>query len=186
MPRESDQSLAIRVAGMGRLLQDGPVYGWDLDSTVCSTVHRRHMVEAIRRDAELAGEDAWDRYAMACADDTPIVGSVALMRQLPGTHVAISGRSGCAAELTRAWIKQHDVPLDAVLLRLQGDHTPNGVYKVRVLKALQQAGAYVPLFFEDWGEVAAQVYAETGIPVVGINPFDPVEYEEARKQFGAL
>lgn len=175
MPKESDESLIARVSLLGEAgLLNGPVYGWDLDSTICSTVHRRHMVDAIRD-----GKATWDEYAMQCADDTPIAGSVALMRELGlGTHIAISGRSGRALDLTHAWLARHDVPLDAVMLRQDGDHTPNGAYKVRVIRALQSGGADIRLFFEDWKEAAEHIAAETGLPVVGINPFDPEELGE--------
>lgn len=186
MPKESDAALRARIrekvipvisdsGGIPKSLWR-PVYGWDLDSTVASTVQRRHMVEAIRADALLAGEGAWDRYAMACADDAPVLGSVALMRELPGVHVAISGRSGCAEELTWNWFDQYEVPVSAALLRIDGDHTPNAKYKVRVLLAMQEMGINVKLFFEDWKEAAEAVAGETGIPVVGINPFDPESF----------
>lgn len=171
MPKESDAALAARVEALNLSLWTGvPVYCWDLDSTVCHTLHRHHMVDAIR-----AGQDSWDNYAMRCVDDTPIAGSVALMRELKGRHIAISGRSGCAEELTYAWFRQHDVPVDAALLRIDGDHTPNGLYKVRVLRALKAAGADVRLFFEDWDEAAGEIETATGIPVVGINAFYPAK-----------
>lgn len=186
MPRESDQALAERIrTQVIPVVSDNwhipqlswkPVYCWDLDSTIASTVQRRHMVEEIRADAALAGEGAWDRYAMACADDAPITGSVALMRELRGPHVVISGRSGCAAQLTQAWFEYHDVPVHATLLRAEGDHTRNGLYKVRVIEALRKAGVTVSLFFEDWKEAAEEIAARTGVPVVGINPFDPAEF----------
>jgi hypothetical protein len=185
MPRESDEALLKRIeARVIPLVSDyggiprgswKPVYAWDLDSTIASTVHRRHMVDAIRA----GGGITWDDYAMKCADDVPIAGSVALMRELRGgCHVIISGRSGQAEELTWTWLEQHDVPADAALLRIHGDHTPNGIYKIRVLNALKALGAEVRLYFEDWREVATQIEKETGIPVVGINPFDPDELGE--------
>ena len=178
MPRESDEHLAGRIAGLRDVIAGDPLYCWDLDSTVCSTLHRRHMVPAIA-----AGESTWDEYAMRCADDVPVAGSVALMRELKGSHVAISGRSGLAEELTWQWMRKHDVPLNGLLLRAYGDHTPNGAYKIRVLRALREAGADIRLYFEDWAEVAWQVSEETGIPVVGINPFDPAELGERQGAF---
>lgn len=182
MPRESDAALEERIvkhvipvlSDNGHIppVQWRPVYAWDLDSTVASTVHRRHMVEEINN----GGPATWDDYAMLCADDEPIAGSVALMRELRGIHVAISGRSGLAEDLTWAWFERHEVPFHAALLRVHGDHTPNGRYKVRVLQAMQRLGISVRLFFEDWADAAREVAEQTRIPVVGINPFDPVEF----------
>ncbi len=173
MPKTSDSVLddMVQVEAGWWLTQGLPVIGWDLDSTVCSTVHRRHMVPAIRA----GGPDAptWCDYSLQCAGDEPVPGSVALMREMSlHVHIAVSGRSLLARDLTREWVKKHQVPLAAVLLRPEGDHTPNGTWKVRVIRALQRAGADVSLFFEDWKESADEIVRETGIPVVGINPFD--------------
>ncbi len=167
MARESNEHLADRIFDIRGTLADVPVYAWDLDSTVCSTMNRRYLVEQIRE-----GKATWDDYAMECSGDTPIVSSVALMRELKGSHIAISGRSGKAEGLTYAWFVKYKVPIDAVLLRVEGDHSKNGDYKVRVLQALQRSGADIRLFFEDWDEVAKKVFAETGIHVVCINPVD--------------
>jgi hypothetical protein len=186
MPRETDQALKARVREVIRVLSDDghipkgswrPVYAWDLDSTVASTVHRRHVAQAI-----MAGESdpsAWDDYAMMCAKDAPIAGSVALMREMPhGFHVAISGRSALAEDLTWEWFFEHDVPFRAALLRIHGDYSPNAEYKIRVLRELEAQGADVRLFFEDWQEAAIEIAEGSGVPVFGVNPFDPRELGE--------
>jgi hypothetical protein len=182
MPRITDEELDEIVRRetrhTGSLANGRPVMLWDLDSTVCRTVHRRHLVPLIRE-----GKATWDQYAMMCADDEPIEGSVALMRLLatgPGAyrHIAVSGRGSSAAELTWGWTARHGVPLAAIILRPSGDHTPNGTWKVGVIRALQRAGADIRLCFEDWAAAAAVIRAETGIPVVGINPFDPEPEED--------
>lgn len=171
----TDEELDYRVTRILPYLGSGPVAAWDLDSTVRDTSHRRHIAHAIRAKT---GEYTWDDYAMRCGLDTPIEGTVVLMRELKKagySHIAISGSSECAGPLTRSWCRNNDVPLDVVMLRKDGDHTPNGLWKVRVIRALQAQGADVRLFFEDWGTVAEQVRQETGVPVVGINPFDSEE-----------
>ena len=189
MPRETDQALKARVRdNVISVLSDAghipkgswrPVYAWDLDSTVCSTVHRRHVAQAIIAAGEEDNE-AWDRYAMMCSKDEPVPGSVALLGELlhSGFNVAISGRSALAEELTWEWFFEHDVGFGAALLRAEGDYTPNAEYKIRVLRELQAQGAEVRLFFEDWQEAGIEIAKATGIPVVGINPFDPRELGE--------
>lgn len=151
-----------------------PLAAWDLDSTVANTLHRAPMVKRIRSGKEVV---TWDDYSMLCADDLPIEGSVALMREWRGPgalpHVAISGRSMCAEDLTWAWIRQHDVPLKAIMLRPDGDHTPNGTWKARVIQSIHRQGGSVRLFFEDWDKAAEVITKETGVPVVGINAFYP-------------
>ena len=173
MPKTPDAVLddMVRTEAGWWLAQHRPVIGWDLDSTLCSTVHRRDMVPAIKA----GGPDAptWCDYSLQCADDEPVHGSVALMREMGWyTHIAVSGRSLLAYDLTWEWVKKHQVPLSAVILRPSEDHSPNGIWKTRVLQALRRNGADVRLYFEDWKESAEQIRCETGIPVIGINPFD--------------
>ena len=63
--------------------------GWDLDSTLCSTMHRRHLVPEIK-----AGRATWDDYSDLCVNDEPIAGAVALARMLHAAghpQYAISG-----------------------------------------------------------------------------------------------
>ena len=158
------------VTKSGTEIYDGTeVVCWDLDSSVRSTVHRRHMLPKIR-----AGQANWDDYSMLAADDTPIAGSVALMKLMEDAYwnIAVSGASGAALDLTRAWAEKHDVPLDDYILRPAGDTTENGIFKVGVVRKLQAAGLVVVLFVEDWEPAARRIAEETGVPVLGINPFD--------------
>jgi hypothetical protein len=173
---------------LDRFIQEGPlplillanpaVMVWDLDSTVADTLHRQHLVPAIRAGGE--GAPTWDDYSVLSMGDTPVEGSVALMRELSGfTHVAASGRSDKALVMTREWAARNGLPLADVILRPEGDHTPNGKWKVAVIAALRRAGADVRLFFEDWDESAAYIREHAGVPVVGINPFYPEKQEGA-------
>jgi hypothetical protein len=170
----SDEALDELVRAKLRPWLDWPLAGWDLDSTVCDTLHRAPMVERIRSGKEAV---SWDDYSMLCGDDLPIEGSVALMREWSGpgalVHVAVSGRSVCAEDKTWSWIKQHKVPLKAVILRPDGDHTPNGAWKSRVILSIQRLGGDVRIFFEDWDKAAEVIRKETGVPVMGVNPFYP-------------
>jgi hypothetical protein len=148
------------------------VVGWDLDSSLCRTAHRRHLIPEIR-----AKRATWDDYSMLCLEDEPIEGAVALMRLMTEMdpyvqHVAISGRSARALPLTSQWAFRHGVPLSRFMLRPDGDHTPNGKWKVKCLRQLEDEGLTVRLFVEDWDQAAKYIREETGIPVLGLNPFD--------------
>lgn len=141
---------------------------WDLDSSVRSTMHRRWMVPEIR-----AGRATWDQYSMLAADDEPIEGAVTVMRMFAdlGVHnIAVSGTAVSALDITVDWAKRHDVPLEDYLLRPADE--PNGEWKVSCVRRLQAAGLVVRLFAEDWGPAAAYIREHTGVPVLGLNPFD--------------
>lgn len=148
---------------------------WDLDSTLANTAHRQPMVPLIKAKAG----PTWEDYSMACVDDTPVDGTVALVRLLatstytdpdgnrqPYRQYGVSGRSDAARQLTLDWFAKHGIPLDNVYLRPAGDHTPNGKYKVGVIRRLRDKGVDVALFVEDWKETADYIYAKTGVPVL--------------------
>jgi hypothetical protein len=144
------------------------VVGWDLDSSVRSTMQRRWLVPAIRR-----GDASWHDYSMLCEHDEPNPGAVALMRMLSVDYlnIAISGSSAGAEDMTVDWARRHNVPLDDFLLRPDGDAIPVSAWKVECVRRLRAAGLEVVLFVEDWAPDAAAIRAE-GIPVLGVNPFD--------------
>ena len=150
----------------------GPLaVGWDLDSTLASTLHRRHLIPSIK-----AGQATWDDYSDLCAGDAPVPGAVMLARMLHAAghpQYAISGRSERARGKTWGWFAEHSVPMDALLLRPEGDHTDVKVFKVQQLRELQAQGARFCLFLEDWAPVGEYITEQTGIPVLGVNPFDP-------------
>jgi hypothetical protein len=137
---------------------------WDLDSTLADTRHRQHMVPLIK-----AGKGTWLEYSMACADDEPIEGAVALVRFLHDLGVCqfgVSGRNASAEHATRDWLKRYQVPLDDVFLRPDGDYTENGLFKIRVLGQLRDRGFDVVLFIDDWQETADIIQAVTPVPVL--------------------
>jgi hypothetical protein len=131
-------------------------------------MHRRRLIPEIR-----AGRKTWHDYSLLCADDEPIEGAVALLRLLENQawNIAVSGSSVLALGITRDWARRHDVPLDDFLMR--PDDTPNGEWKVAAVRRLRDAGLTVRLFVEDWAPAAREIREQTGVPVLGVNPFDP-------------
>lgn len=160
--------------------------GWDLDSTLCSTMHRRRLVPEIK-----AGRATWDDYADLCVDDEPVAGAVALARELHADghpQYAISARSQRAWGATEAWLMRHDVPMDHLLLvRPEGDGTTDaGVLKAAKLNELQAQGIEFCFYLEDWAEVGWYITKNTGIPVLGVNPFDPETAIVSRDQLAVV
>ena len=158
--------------------------GFDLDSTLASTMHRRHLVPEIK-----AGRATWDDYSALSPGDTPIAGAVALARLLHAAghpQYAISGRSQCAYGKTWAWLMDHDVPMNGLILRPEGDRTDNKLFKVAKIRELQAEGIEFCLFVEDWMPVAEYITEQTGIPVLGVNPFDPETALVSRDQLAVV
>lgn len=151
-------------------MADKLAVGWDLDSTLCSTMHRRWLIPEIK-----AGRATWDDYSDLCVDDEPIPGAIALAKMLyyaGHTQYAISGRGAGARDRTLSWLMRHDVPMDHVILRPKGDTTENGLWKVREINELRYKGVEFGLFVEDWAPAAKFINKHTDIPVLGVNPLD--------------
>jgi hypothetical protein len=146
---------------------------FDLDSTLAATLHRAWMVPEIT-----AGRMTWLDYSMACGKDE-VLPTVHVLRSLHEQHRIhlVSGRNECARQETEGWLALHSVPYDEMTLRQDNDYIANGPFKVREIKRLQGLGYEVRLFFEDWDKAAEAIRKETGVPVVGVNPFYPPRNE---------
>lgn len=137
----------------------------DLDSTLCDTSHRHHMV--------LPGEERantdWVAYSLACADDARIEGTCRLVRMLAEHHriVLVSSRDQQARSLTEAWLAEHDVPYDELIL---GDGTVGlEEFKAHHVAALIERGETVELVIDDLATLPAAL-APLGIPVLTVRP----------------
>lgn len=151
---------------------------FDLDSTLCNTGHRHHMIDRVN------GTD-WDAYSMACVDDVPVAGLVTACRLLalvPNIVIhGLSARMEVANENTMKWMAQHGVPLEKVWLddRGVGDYKPgytHADYKLERLRQIEKAtGMKVILHFDDYPDVG-YVFDKAGIPTVCVRT--PQEIDE--------
>jgi hypothetical protein len=145
----------------------------DLDSTLCDTSHRHHLV--------LPGEERantdWVAYSLACPDDVPIAGTCRLVRILSAHYriVIVSSRDEQARALTEAWLAQEGVPFDELILG-GVDGAPAGLaeFKVHHVSALLERGENVALVIDDMPGLPAAM-APLGVPVLTVRP----PYDEA-------
>jgi hypothetical protein len=138
-----------------------PIICCDLDSTIAGTLHRQSIIAKVRE-----GSATWDEYALQCPADTPIWGTIELLRLLSSMYEIhiVSIRAPAASDLTQEWLVKHNVPW--FVLRL-------GYNKINYIRELQDQGRDVALFIEDWPQNAAEIWAETGVPVLVVNPCYP-------------
>lgn len=149
----------------------------DLDSTLCNTGHRHHMIDREN------GTD-WNAYSLACVEDLPLAGmieTVRLLAKIRDVEVhALSGRSVVALEATRQWFAKHDVPIEHIWLdeNTEGwsSQFTHAEYKLHRLRQIEdETNKRVRLHFDDWAEVAHHL-EENGIPCVCVRT--PQEIEE--------
>lgn len=156
--------------GMGLPPPDAarPVVCVDLDSTVCDTRHRHHLV--------LPGDERdqtdWVAYSLACADDEPIDGVVQLVQLLaPHHHIAfVSSRDEQARKLTEQWLLEHEVPYDALFLG-GTDDVPQGLeeFKVHHVQRLKDLGYEVALVVDDLPSLA-DAMSVIGVSTLTVRP----------------
>lgn len=143
-------------------MHDRPIVTFDLDSTLCDTRHRHHM---IKRE----GGTDWKAYALAHQDDALVPAAAALWRVLERSAEVwvVSGRSEAAAVSTRAWLADHGLrPAGLALMPPLLEHLDHGTYKRRQIEAIRElTGRPVVLHVDDWPPV--QVALEPiGVPVL--------------------
>lgn len=139
---------------------------FDLDSTLCDTRHRRHIIGPTEEETD------WKAYAMACADDAPVESVLFLARTLAVLHDVwiISSRHSEARELTEAWLRKHHVDYKGVLL--QGADGPQDLqaHKVDAMREIERlTHNYVVLHVDDSPSVAEAMKA-AGVPTLLVSP----------------
>jgi len=138
----------------------------DLDSTLCDTSPRHHLIEDPREKTD------WVAYSLECANDIPIAGACRLVQLLAPHYriVIVSARNEVARELTERWLAVHGVPYDELILG-GGDGAPAGLedFKVHHVGGLVERGEQVALMVDDLPglPVAMQLL---GVPVLTVRP----------------
>lgn len=138
---------------------------YDLDSTVADTRQRRHLCPMHNPSA------TWEEYALACAQDEPMMASILVIRafaELGHSCHAVSGRSAVADNLTQVWLTKHDVPCHSQWLRPQGDQRDSALVKLDRVANLQAMGYAPYLFLEDLPSVSQSL--SVVVSVLTVNP----------------
>lgn len=135
------------------------IYVFDLDGTIANLNHRLHFVTPPIDPRVAAPKEVWEQHKDwkpdwpaffdACADDTPIEWVIDLMRMLRrlelltgkvGLVLVLSGRSDRVRGITEDWMRQHQIPYDFLLMRKEGDHRPDEIVKLEILRGFLEAG----------------------------------------------
>jgi hypothetical protein len=118
-------------------------------------------------------ESSWEDYSRACGGDEPIHGTIAAARlhwRWHQVHICSAANDAAEPEIRRL-LDTHHVPFDGLKLRERGDDRSGPDLKVAYIQALRAQGLEVVLFYEDYRDCATTIERETGVPVVGVNPF---------------
>lgn len=149
-----------------------PIVLSDLDSTIADTSPRHHLTP--HRDPE----STWEAYALACSSDLPMMGTIKVLRAyaMLGMQIHIvSLRRSVALGRTKRWLERWSVPYDAIRLRAEKETLDSAAYKIDYIWQVRAKGLEPILFIEDWPDTARAIEAETGVPVLVVNPCYPAK-----------
>lgn len=119
---------------------------FDLDGTLANIEHRKHLIER--------EEPQWDDFYKACVNDSPnetVIKMFNLLRDNGNVMVIFSGRGDVVRKETYQWLRKHGVQPDVLLMRPEGDFTPDNELKRNWLKILNKKD--VACVFDDRDKV---------------------------------
>jgi hypothetical protein len=143
----------------------------DLDSTLCSTWHRRDLINWDDIDST-----DWEAYAMACEGDEPFEGVRKIVYDLGCLYhiIAVTGRYESAKDPTLRWLKKYQVYFDDLIMRSMGNRQENEEFKVDAIEKwlAEHPDDELYLLVDDWPAVIEPA-KERGWDVLLVNPNYP-------------
>lgn len=136
---------------------------FDLDGTIALNDHREHFIKQDPPD--------WDAFYEACDKDEPNYAVIQTLEALWSSGhdiIILSGRSDQVREKTEDWLTDHGVFFDRLIMRPEGDYTPDDKLKQRFL---DEYGLNPDLAIDDRTKVVA-MWRSLGIPCWQVAPGD--------------
>ncbi len=136
---------------------------FDLDGTLADIEHRRHHVVKPNRN--------WKAFYEECINDEPKTEIIKLCNILHRTHfIRIwSGRSTAVMGQTKEWLKKYKVKYNELLMRPEGDYTPDEKLKEGWLNVIGSSTVF--LVFDDRNKVV-DMWRRHGITCCQVAPGD--------------
>ena len=142
--------------------RDGPIDGGpavivDVDGVISDASSRQHLAQARR----------WDEFFAGCPDDPPLEATVALVDSLsPDVAVVLlTARPWPLLDATLAWLKNHEVRWDLLILRPPNSGGPSRSYKAAEVANLRHHGFQLLYALED-DPRNVEMYTEANVPCV--------------------
>lgn len=142
---------------------------FDLDGTIADIEHRRWMVDKTYLGAQGLKPD-WTAFFEACVRDKPNLHVIYLMTLLHQNNNIIdiwSGRSESVRPQTEAWLKEHQVPYQRLIMRPAQNFIEDEVLK----KSWILQHGRPDLVFDDRTKVV-EMWRKLGIPCFQVAPGD--------------
>lgn len=136
---------------------------FDMDGTLCDTSQIVHLIEGEEKDY------AAFHAASASCPVRPEVAEAARQQAASGLAIlVVTSREFIWRDLTLDWLVAHEIPYDALYLRIVGDYRKDVVIKTEILQQIEADGFRV---VEAWDDKPAvlDLWREKGIAVHAVD-----------------
>jgi len=132
---------------------------FDMDGTLCDTSSVVHLIEG-------EDKDFWAFHAASanCPAHTEVVDAARAERQAGRAILVVTSREFMWRDLTLTWLTKHEVPYDALYMRIVGDYRKDVTVKTDILEQIASDGFTVLAAWDDKPGVL-DLWRENGIDV---------------------
>jgi phosphoglycolate phosphatase-like HAD superfamily hydrolase len=132
---------------------------FDMDGTLCDTSGIVHLIEGDEKDYH-----AFHAASADCPARADVLEAARAQADQGRAVLVVTSREFIWRDLTLDWLVAHDVPYDALYLRIVGDFRKDVAIKTDILKQIGDDGYEVVEAWEDQPDVAA-LWHDNGIEV---------------------
>lgn len=130
---------------------------FDLDGTLCDTAGIVHLIEGDDKDFA-----AFHAASAGCPANDDVVAAAREQADQGRAVIVVTSREFVWRDLSLDWLVAHDVPYDALYLRIVGDYRKDVVVKKEILQQIADDGFAVLEAWDDQ-ESVLELWRENGI-----------------------
>ncbi len=137
---------------------DEPAVIFDMDGVISDASHRQRFLDVDPPD--------WANFNSRAWKDPVIADGVDAVRAAARDHVVVvvTARPLITIDMADSWLERHDVPVDLLVLRPEGDERHSPAVKRDELARLRAAGARIVSAVEDHPGIV-KMYEQEGVSV---------------------
>jgi phosphoglycolate phosphatase-like HAD superfamily hydrolase len=132
---------------------------FDMDGTLCDTSEIVHLIEGDDKDYH-----AFHAASAGCPPHDEVVAAVREQAAAGRAVLVVTSREFIWRDLTLDWLVAHDVPYDALYLRIVGDYRKDVAIKTDILQQIADDGFTVLEAWDDKPGVV-ELWNDNGIKV---------------------
>lgn len=132
---------------------------FDMDGTLCDTSSIAHLIEGPDKDFS-----AFHAASAGCPAAPDVVATARAQHAAGRAVLVVTSREFIWRDLTLDWLVQHDIPYEALYMRIVGDYRKDVVVKKDILDQIRDDGFAVLAAWDDKPAVI-ELWRENGIEV---------------------